>query len=192
MYTVRCSDLAQYYYCPRKIYFLKTMDVPVQPKPKMKLGKEEEEKERKRFLERKKVFGFDREKIENVEFKTYLESEEIGLCGIVDTLVTLEDGEKVPIDVKYTDSASVKKHWKKQITSYSLLIEGEYEVEEVSRGVIYFPEQNEPISVDITQEDKEFLLKDIERIRDLIESERVPRKVSEKKCSYCEVKRYCV
>jgi len=86
----------------------------------------------------------------------------------------------------------VKKHWKKQITSYSLLIEGEYEVEEVSRGVIYFPEQNEPISVDITQEDKEFLLKDIERIRDLIESERVPRKVSEKKCSYCEVKRYCV
>lgn len=192
MYIVKCSDLAQYYYCPRKIYFLKTMEVPVQPKPKMKFGKKEEKKERKRLLERKKVFGFDEENIQDVEFEIFLENEKIGLSGIVDTLVTLKKGEKVPVDVKYTETASVKKHWKKQITSYSLLVEEEYDVEEVSRGVLYFPEQNEPIFVDITQEDKEFLLKDIEGIRELIESERIPRKVSEKKCGYCEVKKYCV
>lgn len=77
------------------------------------------------------------------------------------------------------------------ISGNSLLLDREYGTE-VEKGVIYYPEQNKNITVDITEEDKEFLLLDIERVRQLIESERIPRKVSEKKCGYCEVKRYCV
>lgn len=191
MYIVKCSDLAQYYYCPRKIYFLKTMEVPVHYKPKMKLGKEEEQKEKKRVLERKDVFGFDRDEVSETTFKVYLEDAEIGLCGIIDTLLLLRDGTRVPVEIKYTDFVYVRRHWKKQLTAYSLLLDREYGTE-VEKGVIYYPEQNKNITVDITEEDKEFLLLDIERVRQLIESERIPRKVSEKKCGYCEVKRYCV
>ncbi len=188
---VKCSDLAQYYYCPRKVYFLKTLEVPFQYKPKMKLGKEEEKKERKRFLERKKIFGIDREEVEETIFKVYLENQEIGLCGIIDTLLLLDDGSMLPIEIKYTDFVSVRRHWKKQLTAYAILLDKEYDAE-VDKGFIYYPEQNESRVVEIDQEDKEFLLLDVERVRELIESERIPRKVSEKKCGYCEVKRYCV
>lgn len=157
----------------------------------MKLGKEEEKKERKRFLERKKVFGIERDKVEDTKFKVYLEDKEIGLSGIIDTLLILKRDELLPVEIKYTDSAQVKKHWKKQLTGYSLLLEKEFKTN-VEEGLIYFPEQNETIPVNIRKQDKEHLLRDIERIRELIKSERIPRKVDEKRCGYCEVRKYCV
>lgn len=157
----------------------------------MKLGKEEEEKERKRFLERKRVFGIGRDKVSETKFKLYIEDEKLGFCGVIDTLLILKNGDVIPVEIKYTNSADVKKHWKKQLTGYSMLLEKEFDFS-VSRGMIYFPEQNETIFVDIKKQDKEHLKKDIKRIRELIKSERIPRKVSEKKCSYCEVKKYCV
>ena len=60
----------------------------------------------------------------------------------------------------------------------------------VTRGVIYFSKQMEPRIVDITHEDKQTIVRDIEHIRNMIASEEVPRQ-NPSRCGYCEVKKYC-
>ena len=157
----------------------------------MTFGKEEENKERKRVTERKDVFGIERDQIEEALFKLYIEDKSIGLCGLADTVLRLKDGRIIPIDIKYSDFVSVRRHWKKQLTAYAILLSNKFETN-VDCGILYFPEQNKQIFVDITKEDKKFLLLDIEKVRELIISERIPRKVDENKCRYCEVKKYCV
>jgi len=35
------SDITQYFYCPRKVYFMRTPGIKIKAKPKMDMGKEE-------------------------------------------------------------------------------------------------------------------------------------------------------
>lgn len=184
-------DLVQYYYCPRKVYFLQVLRVPVVPKRKMIYGQREQEEERKRVKERKDVFGIPRDDVEKIIRKMYIEDLKIRLCGQIDYVLKLKNGTIIPVDVKYTDFVTVHRNWKKQMTAYALLLESEFNCK-VDKGVFYFPQQKESVFLEITSDDKRFVIIDLERIRELIRSERIPRKVSEKKCEYCEVRRYCV
>lgn len=188
---VNVSDLTQFYYCPRKVYFLRTMSVPVHAKRKMEVGKEEHIKEMKRMLERKDVFGIPRDDVVEVFMKLFIEREDIGLQGLTDVILKLKSGDYIPVDIKYTDFVAAQRHWKKQLFAYAMLIDGRFQTK-TERGVLYFPEQNRQLFVDISEEDKQFILVDIERIRELIASERIPCKVEETKCRYCEVARFCV
>lgn len=184
-------DLGQYYYCPRKVYFLRVMEVPIVIKKKMNYGREEQEKERKRVIERKDVFGFKREEVEEVIEKLHIESKKIGLVGNIDIVLRLKNGEIIPVDIKYSDFVFAQRHWKKQLTAYSMLLDEKFNCK-VSRGIIYFSEQNESLFVEITEEDKNFVLMDLEKIRELFRTESIPRKTDEGKCKYCEVIKYCV
>ncbi|MDI6903700.1 MAG: CRISPR-associated protein Cas4 [Methanocellales archaeon] len=184
-------DLSQYYYCPRKVYFLTVMGVPATPRKKMSYGKKEQEKERKRVTERKDVFGIPRDEVEEVLHKVYVEDRKIGLIGQVDTVLKLKNGTILPVDVKYTNFVRVYRNWKKQLTAYALLLSSEFGCD-VNEGILYFPKQKEHVRVDISKEDKDFVLMDLEKLRGLMASEHIPRKTDEKKCRYCEVARYCV
>lgn len=157
----------------------------------MGYGKEEQEKERKRVTERKDVFGIPREYVDDVITKLYIEDYRIGLCGQIDVVIKLKDGTMLPVEIKYTDFVEAYRGRKKQLTAYAMLIESDFGCK-VDTGILYFPIQNEQIEVEITEEDKNYVLKDLEKISDLIASEKIPRKVEKKKCEYCEVKRYCV
>ena len=191
MEKINVFDLVQYYYCPRKIYFLRVMEVPVVIKRKMEHGREEQEKERKRVLERKDVFGIKREEIEDIIEKLHLESEKIGLVGNIDIVLRLKNKDFVPVDIKYSDFVFAQRHWKKQLTAYSMLLEEKFNCK-VNKGILYFCEQNESLFVDINEDDKNFVLVDLEKIRDLFRTEVIPKKTDESKCRYCEVIKYCV
>jgi len=45
--------------------------------------------------------------------------------------------------------------------------------------------------VAISQGDKESLIRDLERMRRLIASEKMPPKARREACRYCEVSKYC-
>ena len=183
-------DISQYHYCKRKIYFLKVLGIPAPPRRKMKYGARIDETEGKRMMERKTIYGFKREEIERVIEKLHLYDEELGLEGIIDQTLFLKTGEIIPVDVKYTDIPLVQRQHRKQLIAYAILLEKEYNTA-VRRGIIYLTKQRKNLEVSITWSEKKNLIKDLEMIRKLIKSEKIPRKTSASKCEYCEVKRFC-
>ncbi|MEM3366515.1 MAG: CRISPR-associated protein Cas4 [Candidatus Methanomethyliaceae archaeon] len=188
-FMLNANDLYQYHYCPRKIYYIKTLGMHV-TKKKMLHGKKEQEKEKKRLTERKDVFGVVRQDVREILYNLYLEDITIGLCGVVDVLLVLNDGERIPVEIKYTDLAEATYCRRKQLAAYALLIDrclGTH----TKRGIMYFPEQNKEIIVNITNEEKSSVLIDIEKIRKLIVEERLPRQSCSKKCEYCEYLKIC-
>lgn len=184
-------DLEKYHYCPRKVYFWRTAGVPVVPTRKMTGGRTDERREEKRrWKERKEIYGMPREKIKKVMHRVYLRSEKLRLSGILDVMLETVDGDMIPLDMKFTDRPYVTREWKKQLTAYAMLIEDQTG-RKVATALLYFTKQNRTERIEITQQDKQFVLKDLEDIRKLIASERLPRKTNPKKCGYCEFRRYC-
>ena len=189
--VINVWDILQYYYCPRKVYFLKVLGVPPIYKWGIEEGEEEHKKEIKRSKERKDFFGFKHEEVEKIIYKLPLESLELGLEGKVDAVVLLKNGEVIPIEIKYSNYMNIFRGRKKQLTAYALLLEQKFD-RKVTKGVLYFPKQNKLVKVSIEQGDKEALKKDIAKIRELLSSEKIPMKSSREKCIYCEVSKYCI
>lgn len=187
---LQVSDITQYFYCPRKVYFMKTMGIQVKPRPKMDLGKDEHEREHRRVKERKTIYGFSEDEVKEVIHDLAIENKTIGLYGMVDTVLIMKNGEVLPVDVKYSKSVSVKINWRKQLIAYSLLLEA-YFGTTVKRGIIYLPAQHKQIQVEITCEGKEVVRQDIQKIKDLIKSEKMPNVNKGLQCNYCEMAKFC-
>jgi CRISPR-associated exonuclease Cas4 len=187
---MQVSDITQYFYCPRKIYFLKTLGIKIKSRPKMDMGKEEHDKEHRRIKERKTIYGFSEGEVKDVIHNLALEDTDLGLYGMVDTTLIMENGEIIPVDVKYSNASNVRINWKKQLVAYSLLLESHYQTI-VKRGVIYLPAQRKQIQIDITADAKYILKQDMLKINALIESEKMPNATKDSKCSYCEMKKFC-
>ncbi len=79
--TVTVNDIVQHFYCPRKVYFLKTMQTPFKPRKKMVFGLETQEKEKKRVKERIDVYGFEKREVKAMHLNVEAYCEEIGLKG---------------------------------------------------------------------------------------------------------------
>jgi len=187
---VAVGDLVQYYYCPRKVYFLRVLGVTVPPRSKMRLGKSEHEKEYKRVKERTTVYGFDPHEVERVSHNVYVEHE-CGLYGQIDTVVVLRSGDVVPVEVKYSDQTVIFQNWRKQVVAYALLLRTVFGPR-VKYGLIYFPRKKNGLTIAITHDDVAGVLNDVKRLRQLLASERLPRGAREAKCHYCEVAKFCV
>jgi CRISPR-associated exonuclease Cas4 len=187
--SITVSDIIQYHYCPRKIYFLRVMEIPASIRRKMEYGSEIHEKEMRRMTERKLIYGFSRDEVEEVMKNMQIEAQKVGLRGKLDVALRLRSGEILPVDTKYTDEVLLHRRYLKQLYAYALLLDHEFGTE-VRRGVIYFSKQREPRTVEITDEDKQGVLRDIAQIRRIIASEEIPRPNPER-CGYCEVKKYC-
>ncbi|MDI9624121.1 MAG: CRISPR-associated protein Cas4 [Methanothermobacter sp.] len=187
---ITVGDIVQYYYCPRKVYFLKVLGVPFVTKKKMFFGQQEHEREIKRMKQRKKIFGMKRSLVKKVKHKVYLKSQHLHFHGVIDVVLFLKN-EIIPVEIKTTDFLELTRSRKKQIVAYALLVDENFE-NRVRRGILYFSGHRKSKIVDISYEDKEHLIKDIKAIKVLFKSEKIPRKVNKKKCKYCEVSKYCV
>jgi len=186
---VSVSDLVQYYFCPRKVYFLRVAGLQVPPRPKMRLGAEEHEREHRRMKERRNVYGFSRNNVRHVSHNVYAEAD-CGLYGQIDTLITLANGNVVPVEVKYSNRVTIFRQWKKQITAYAFLLRSLGH--RVTDGVIYFPRQKMTANIPVYSNDLDQIAKDVANVRSLLEGEKMPRGVREEKCAYCEVRKFCV
>jgi len=178
---IEVSDIVQYLYCPRKLYFIKVMGLKI-TRPKMDVGKEVHEKVGK-SLTRRKIEG---EILENV----YLESQKYGVRGCVDAIIK-RGGEYIPVDIKFSRFKSLFYQWKMQLVAYAVLVEENFGCK-VKKAYVYLTEEKNWIEVEITPEDRKALMKIIQKVRGLIREERYPKANKSKKCNYCEVARFCV
>jgi len=130
------SEVIEYLYCPRFIYFMHCLNIPQHEDRRFKVLKGREvhqrrEKENQDYL-RKKIG------VTKKEVGIYLASPSLRVRGIVDEVLTLEDGTMAPLDYKYTEANEVvyRTH-RVQVVLYGLLIEEAYRTA-VTRGYVAY------------------------------------------------------
>ncbi len=184
---LRITDVKQYLYCPRIIYF--TYVVPVNPKVtrKMEYGKEEhellEKKEKRRTLKRYNLPEGRR------EFRIPLYSPRLELSGILDmAIITSQDIH--PVEYKNTNRKPGRNHIY-QLTAYALLMEEKY-FQPLRRGYIYLRGVEEVVPIVFTEERKLYVKRVLGAIRNMVSRESMGKILrSRGRCIDCEYRYFC-
>lgn len=187
MIDLKVSDIKQFLYCPRIVYFTYVCPVDKKTTHKMNHGKEEHlELER---LEKRRTFR--RYRLENGErkFHTRLYSPRLRLEGMLDMHI-VTGTEIVPVEFKYSSQTPALNH-KYQLVAYAMLLEDNYH-KPVRQGFLYFIPGNRIYPVAVTPNSRKFVKETLAKIQEMIVSERFPRPPYDKgKCTDCEYRNYC-
>lgn len=184
---LRVSDIKQYAYCQRIVYYQYIVMVDRVPTYKMVYGKEAqvslEGLERRRKL---RAYGLDTgERI----FNLWLSSSSLGLSGKLDLLIRTGQGF-YPVDFKYTEGRPRRNHFL-QLAAYALLVEERYRVT-VERGFLYLIPSKDVVEVEITDARKQEVVEAIQRIREMVRREALPPPTPVRaRCTDCEYQNYC-
>lgn len=187
MIELRVTDLKQFVYCPRIVFYQYVMPVEKKTTFKMEAGKRAEvaidKLEERRSLRKYRLAEGTR------HFHVWLRSEQLGLAGKLDLLLDSPEG-LFPVDFKYTSGRPHTNH-RFQLCGYALLVEEAYE-REVRHGFIYLIPQEEVVVLDLTQAQKEETLGLLADMRDMIRTECMPDPTPvRERCAECEYRNYC-
>jgi CRISPR-associated exonuclease Cas4 len=130
------SDVIEYLYCQRFIYFMKCLDIPQQEDDRYKVLKGREVHEEKSKINREYL----RKKLGCVskDISVYLTSSVLHLRGEVDEVLSFSDRTLAPLDYKFAEYKDwVFKTHKYQSTLYALLIMENYK-KPVNRGYVCY------------------------------------------------------
>jgi CRISPR-associated exonuclease Cas4 len=187
MLTLNVSDLRQYTYCPRIIYYRYCLPTIRPVTYKMKAGKAaqeaEEEREQRRSLRAYRLTDGER------AFNVRLESTPLALRGTVDMVIRREK-EIIPVEYKNSPGRGGK-HVDIQLAAYGLLLEEETDLP-AQRGFIYYIPEHRSQSISLDAALKANVRHTLKEIRTLVQAERMPAPTSARaKCAICEFHRFC-
>jgi CRISPR-associated exonuclease Cas4 len=184
---LRVSDLKQYLYCPRVVYFQYVLPVDHSVTYKMEKGKVAQE-EIEVLEARRKLKKYGLKEGKRV-FNPWLSSRKHGLTGKLDLLIETDDG-LFPVDFKYTRGQPYQNHVY-QLGGYGLLLE-EYSAKPARKGFVYLIPQKDAVVFDLTEELREECVATLDRIKEMIREERFPAPPAQRgKCLDCEYQNYC-
>jgi CRISPR-associated exonuclease Cas4 len=184
---LKVSDIKQFAYCPRIVYYTYVLPVEKASTYKMDVGREEhaslESKESRRTLRRYGLHEGER------RFRVGLQSPRLGLTGVLDLLIVTE-GKHYPVEFK--DAAGGEAlHHRYQLGAYCLLVEDVFRTT-VRSGFLYMISENRVVPVPLTTNLRRRVIEHIVRIRDMVTAEKMPPATRRKaKCRVCEFKNYC-
>jgi len=188
MIPLRVSDVKQYIYCPRIIYFYYVLPIHRRITKKMEYGRLEhveiKQLEKRRKL---KAYGI----LEGTrDFQVYLQSSRLGLNGLLDMSITTPSGEVYPVEFKHSISKKGL-HQKYQLTAYAMLLEEKYQ-KPIRYGFLYLIPSKTVVALEITSSMREHVKKTLSAIRNIIAGEKIPGYIRSKhRCTDCEFKNYC-
>lgn len=135
-YVITPSDVLEYAFCPRFIYFMNVLRIPQRQERRFKVqhGRQVHRTRALRSADylRKGIGCVAKE----VEVRIY--SESLGLIGVVDEVLTLDDGTMAPLDYKFAEwNGLIHRTYQYQSTLYGMLIEDLYGAT-VERGFIIY------------------------------------------------------
>ena len=184
---LRVSDLKQYHYCARVVYYQYVLPVDRKPTYKMDKGKAAQEEIEVLEARRKlKAYGLKEGKR---TFNPWIKSHKLGLSGKLDLLIET-DSELYPVDFKFTRGRPYRNHLY-QLGGYALILEDRRD-KPVNRGFVYLIPQKDAAVFELTPALKEACLETLEDIRTMIRKERFPEAPSQRaKCTDCEYQNYC-
>ena len=181
------TDLKQYAYCPRIVFYERCLPRLRPRTHNMDLGKVEHNSEQKRAarrtLSKYDVAGGRR------DFNVSLVSQRYHLRGLVDEVIYGQSGEIIPVDHKLTDKVSA--NHKLQLAVYALMLE-EASGTEVPRGFVYLIESGKLVEVAITPALREQVTHLLSGLFETVTQERMPDPTTVPvRCMNCEFRRFC-
>lgn len=190
---ITVSDIKQYSYCPKIIYFDHVLHVPKPPDQKLKTGKEKHDDITGKEKRRKGGLFYDSE-LDSAEklFHVSLESSALGLRGILDYLIKSEK-EFIPVDYKFGSShnGGVHLNHKYQLAAYALLVEENFNTI-VRRAYVHYSVDKVNARIDFSDEIRRRTQKMIREIGTIIREEVEPACTRNPgRCIDCEYGRYC-
>ncbi|AZO96387.1 CRISPR-associated protein Cas4 [Halocella sp. SP3-1] len=190
--SITPSEVMEYLYCPRFIYFMSYLKISQHEKNRFKviMGREVHKTKaniNKNYL-RKKI-GV-KEKL--LEQKLY--SKKYKIHGIVDEVLFLEDGTAAPLDYKFAKykERTFSTH-KYQAIMYGMLIEDNYNIKVNKAFLIYVRSRNLLKEIPINKETYQNVKTIIEEIINIIDKGYFPKGTKYKRrCSDCTYRNICI
>lgn len=184
LFTV--TDLKQYMYCPRILYYQVCLPDIRPTTYKMQEGVEAHREERQRAGRRSaRWYGLpEGERL----FDVTVQSSALGLSGQVDEVIQTGT-EMIPIDYKM--ARQVSHHYKIQLTAYAMMLEETYRTT-VRRGIIYLITTRKAHEVPISRALRDKVSQVLDVMRDIAEHETMPAPTDwRQRCPDCEFRRFC-
>lgn len=189
----RVSDLKQWAYCARVVYYALCLPDIRPTTYKMEAGAQadtrEVQREQERGLQR---YGLKDESGARREFGVPLASARWGLRGRADMVIWLGgDPPKAAIPVDYKLSDEVNENVKMQLAAYGLLLEAQYGVS-VKRGFIYCIPKRRAQEIKFTPALRQKVENELQAMQSMLWREQMPSPPKERgKCVSCEFRRFC-
>jgi CRISPR-associated exonuclease Cas4 len=186
----RVTDLKQYAYCPRILYYHTCLPQVRPTTYKMEASVEAhaavDEQEKRRTL---KAYGLEQGER---HFNVPLISERLGMRGEVDMVIEAEShGRREVIPVDYKLSTKAAEHFQLQLAAYAAMLEDAWGVP-VRRGFLYFLPLRRAEEVRITARLRTKLDEALSVMNRMLLSESMPAPTRQRaKCVACEFRRFC-
>ncbi|SHJ72459.1 CRISPR-associated protein Cas4 [Tepidibacter formicigenes] len=168
IYYITPSQIIEFLYCKRFIYFMKCLGISQyeEKRFKVQLGRsihEKKQKENKDYLRTKL-------NVIKKEINVPLISEKLGIKGIVDEVLTLEDKTMAPLDYKFAEyNDKIYDTYKTQIIMYALMIEEMYG-SIVNKGYLVYCRNGHIVKeIEITDKSKDTLKNTIKEYLDVLQ-----------------------
>ncbi len=190
--SITPSEVMEYLYCPRFIYFMECLKIPQneQRRLKVQLGRKihkQKEKVNKTYF-RKKI------NCTGKDIDVYLNSERHHLRGIVDEVLHLKDGTLAPLEYKFAEyKQKLFQTYKFQLVMQALLIQANYQ-QPVQRGFLVFTRsQHKLLAIEFSAADFKNMETILERMMYIIQTGFYPAGTrSTRRCVDCCYKNICV
>jgi len=187
------TDLKQFAYCPRIVYYHYCWPAvrPVTEKMQMgvQAGETEEVREARRSL---RPYGLQRG-VRHPD--VYLASERWKLRGRVDLAIQTDDNpggvpEAIPVDFKLSPGR-MGENLRLQVAGYGVLLEEVWGVA-CRRGFVYFIPRRRAVEVPFSDDLRDRLRSTLSLIEVMVDHERMPEPVGERsRCQVCEFRLFC-
>lgn len=186
----RVTDLKQWMYCPRILYYILCTPT-IRPKTyKMDAGIDagqvEVGREQRRSMQPYGLIDGRR------EFAKKVASNRLGLRGEVDMVIYVDSpGKEEVIPVDYKLSQTPGQHFKLQIAAYGLLLEDATGFD-CKRGFLYMIPSRKTEEVRLTKTVREKVLSALDSMHVMFLSEAIPPATNNRgRCIVCEFRRFC-
>lgn len=180
------TDLKQYDYCPRILYYHRCLPDIRPIVTKMEVAIRRHEDEPKRALRR----TMHLEGLENAErrFDVPLSSSQLGLTGQVDELI-FHQGLIIPVDYKLARKA--QPHFKLQLTAYAMLAEEHYQTR-IQFGLLYLIQARKTVQIAFSSQLRQKVVEALAVMQRIAAAEAMPPPPdSIRPCLECEFRRFC-
>jgi len=191
-HTFEVTDLRQWMYCPRVVYYHYCLP-DVRPMTRLMLAGMAEHHNESGREERRSLRSYGLKAGERV-FDLALRSESLGLRGRVDLAIAVPDRQAgaEAIVVEYKDSEQAAgPHVKLQLAAYALMLEEAWGLP-VKRGFIYHMPTRKVEAISITAGLRTKVKETVSAIQAMAQGETMPAApASRRQCAVCEFRRFC-
>lgn len=189
--TITPSMLIEYTFCPRFVYYMVTLDIPQREENRFKVQKGREIHKNKLRINK----DYLRKKLGVVQKQSnvYLVSTKYQIRGVIDEVLSFDDGSMASLDFKYAKYKEVNhKTQKIQALCYTLLIEDVFGKKADKAYIVFTRSKNKVVELTFSERDKKRLNNSIAEVIKIIKTGFYPKRASSRNhCFDCCYKNIC-